>query len=79
MTHHLDVIVISHPFAYLAFERLSKEFPNILFLNLTHGWEHRNNIAEIMCRWSGRLRGIMGITRLVELNLGGTCTRIFYI
>jgi glycosyltransferase involved in cell wall biosynthesis len=36
-----DVVIISQPFAYLAYERLSAEYPRTLFLNRTHGWEAR--------------------------------------
>lgn len=36
-----DVVMVSQPYAYLAYELLPKLYPRTLFLNRTHGWEHR--------------------------------------
>jgi glycosyltransferase involved in cell wall biosynthesis len=41
-----DVVVVSQPYAYLAYELLPLLHPNTLFLNRTHGWEHRLLQAE---------------------------------
>lgn len=41
-----DVVVLSQPFAFLAFEKLAAEYPRTIFVNRTHGWEAR----EIECR-----------------------------
>jgi glycosyltransferase involved in cell wall biosynthesis len=41
----VDVIIVSQPHAWYAFKRLRKKYPNILFVNRTHGWEFR--IQEI--------------------------------
>lgn len=36
-----DVVMVSQPHAYLAYELLPGKYPRTLFLNRTHGWEHR--------------------------------------
>jgi glycosyltransferase involved in cell wall biosynthesis len=41
-----DVVVVSQPYAYLAYELLPALHPRTLFLNRTHGWEHRLLQAE---------------------------------
>ncbi|MBJ6761346.1 glycosyltransferase family 4 protein [Myxococcaceae bacterium JPH2] len=41
-----DVVLVSQPQAYLAYELLPRHHPNTLFLNRTHGWEHRLLLAE---------------------------------
>ncbi|WP_224370128.1 glycosyltransferase family 4 protein [Hyalangium versicolor] len=41
-----DVVVVSQPYAYLAYELLPALHPRTLFLNRTHGWEHRLLKAE---------------------------------
>ncbi len=41
-----DVVVVSQPYAYLAYELLPARHPRTLFLNRTHGWEHRLLQAE---------------------------------
>jgi len=41
-----DVVVVSQPYAYLAYELLPTLYPRTLFLNRTHGWEHRLLRAE---------------------------------
>jgi hypothetical protein len=46
-----DVVVISQPYAYLAYEKLRSRYPRTLFLNRTHGWEDRYTIARRRFRW----------------------------
>jgi glycosyltransferase involved in cell wall biosynthesis len=41
-----DVVVISQPYAYLAYERLRSRYPRTLFLNRSHGWEHRYTVSR---------------------------------
>lgn len=41
-----DVVMVSQPNAYLAYELLPRLHPHTLFLNRTHGWEHRLLLAE---------------------------------
>jgi glycosyltransferase involved in cell wall biosynthesis len=41
-----DVVIVSQPHAYLAYELLPALHPRTLFLNRTHGWEHRLLKAE---------------------------------
>ncbi|WP_224240953.1 glycosyltransferase family 4 protein [Hyalangium gracile] len=41
-----DVVMVSQPYAYLAYELLPALHPRTLFLNRTHGWEHRLLRAE---------------------------------
>ncbi len=36
-----DVVILSQPYAYLVYEKLSRAYPSTLFLNRTHGWEDR--------------------------------------
>jgi glycosyltransferase involved in cell wall biosynthesis len=48
-----DVVVISQPYAYLAFERLPATYRSTLFLNMTHGWEDRFNAARLKFAWDG--------------------------
>ncbi len=36
-----DVVMVSQPFAFLAFFLLKPKYPNILFVNRSHGWELR--------------------------------------
>ncbi|MEP7305580.1 MAG: glycosyltransferase family 4 protein [Acidobacteriota bacterium] len=50
---HYDVVTISQPYAYLAFERLPAKYPATLFLNMTHGWEDRFNAARLRFAWDG--------------------------
>jgi len=50
---HYDVVTISQPYAYLAFERLPAKYPSTLFLNMTHGWEDRFNAARLRFAWDG--------------------------
>lgn len=45
-TARYDVVMVSQPYAYLAYELLPALYPNTLFLNRTHGWEHRLLKAE---------------------------------
>ena len=62
-----DVVVISQPFAYGVFESLAKEYPETLFLNLTHGWEHRNDIANRTFGWGDDFSGIAGLKRRIAM------------
>jgi glycosyltransferase involved in cell wall biosynthesis len=41
-----DVVMVSQPQAYLAYELLPALHPRTLFVNRTHGWEHRLLQAE---------------------------------
>jgi glycosyltransferase involved in cell wall biosynthesis len=41
-----DAVMVSQPYAYLAYELLPALYPRTLFLNRTHGWEHRLLRAE---------------------------------
>ena len=41
-----DVVMVSQPYAYLVYELLPALHPRTLFLNRTHGWEHRLLQAE---------------------------------
>ena len=61
--HQPDVVVVSQPFAYPVFERLKRQFPQTVFLNLTHGWEHRYDIAESTFGWQSDLQGLSGVKR----------------
>jgi glycosyltransferase involved in cell wall biosynthesis len=45
-TARYDVVVVSQPYAYLVYELLPARYPRTLFLNRTHGWEHRLLRAE---------------------------------
>ncbi len=47
----VDVLVISQPYAFKAFSRLRKEFPNVLFVNRTHGWEARGIQIQNQFGW----------------------------
>jgi len=58
-----DVVIVSQPFAYQIFEKLKERFPRTLFLNLTHGWEHRNDLAESVLGWESNLHGLKGLKR----------------
>ena len=62
-----DVVVISQPFAYGVFESLAKKYPETLFLNLTHGWEHRNDIANRTFGWGDDFSGIGGLKRRIAM------------
>lgn len=44
--HQYDVVIVSQPFAYLIYERLTPRYPHTLFLNRTHGWEARVLAAQ---------------------------------
>jgi glycosyltransferase involved in cell wall biosynthesis len=46
-----DVVVISQPYAYLAYEKLRSRYPRTLFLNRTHGWEDRYTLLRRRLRW----------------------------
>jgi len=48
-----DVVMISQPYGYLAFENLPAKYPSTLFLNVTHGWEDRFNAARLSFAWDG--------------------------
>jgi len=37
----VDVVIASQPHCWLAFKKLKKRFPEVLFINRTHGWEMR--------------------------------------
>src|SRR5262245_50917815 len=41
-----DVVIVSQPHAYMAYELLPALHPRTLFVNRTHGWEHRLLQAE---------------------------------
>ena len=41
-----DVVIVSQPYAYLAYELLPSLYPDTLFLTRTHGWERRLLKAE---------------------------------
>lgn len=41
-----DVVIISQPYAYSIYEKLAPRYPKTLFLNRTHGWEDRFNLAR---------------------------------
>ncbi len=62
-----DVVIVSQPFAYPVFERFKCHFPRTLFLNLTHGWEQRYDIAESTFGWQSELRGISGLRRRLAM------------
>ena len=64
-----DVLVVSQPFAYQIFEQLPKQFPNTLFLNLTHGWEHRDDLSEVIFECSGPFRGKRAWKRTMTMLL----------
>ena len=46
-----DVVVISQPYAYLAYEKLRSRYPKTLFLNRTHGWEDRYTLSRRRFQW----------------------------
>jgi glycosyltransferase involved in cell wall biosynthesis len=46
-----DVVVISQPYSYLIFERLTSKYPGTVFLNRTHGWEHRLAETSDHLKW----------------------------
>lgn len=46
-----DVVIVSQPYAYPVYEQLPKLYPNTLFLNRTHGWEDRFNLARLKWCW----------------------------
>jgi glycosyltransferase involved in cell wall biosynthesis len=46
-----DVVVISQPYAYLAYEKLRSHYPGTLFLNRTHGWEDRYTLSRRLLRY----------------------------
>ncbi|HUO60776.1 MAG TPA: glycosyltransferase family 4 protein [Candidatus Acidoferrales bacterium] len=62
-----DVVVVSQPFAYPVFERLKRQFPKTVFLNLTHGWEHRYDIAESTFGWQSDMQGLSGWKRRLAM------------
>jgi len=39
--NNYDVVMVSQPHAWLAFKKLKRKFPKVLFVNRTHGWEKR--------------------------------------
>ncbi len=46
-----DTVIVSQPYAYSVYERLPKLHPRTLFLNRTHGWEDRFNLARLKWGW----------------------------
>jgi glycosyltransferase involved in cell wall biosynthesis len=62
-----DVVIISQPFAYRVYEQLAPQHPDTLFLNLTHGWEHRNDIANRTFGWGDDFSGLAGLKRRVAM------------
>lgn len=36
-----DVVIVSQPYGYPIFEKLVRKYPDVVFLNRTHGWEER--------------------------------------
>jgi glycosyltransferase involved in cell wall biosynthesis len=36
-----DVVIISQPHAWYTYKKLKKKYPNVIFINRTHGWEKR--------------------------------------
>jgi glycosyltransferase involved in cell wall biosynthesis len=40
-TKSYDVVSVSQPHAWYAYKKLKAKYPNILFVNRTHGWEKR--------------------------------------
>jgi len=46
-----DVVIISQPYAYPVYEQLPELYPRTLFLNRTHGWEDRFNLARLKWAW----------------------------
>jgi glycosyltransferase involved in cell wall biosynthesis len=46
-----DAVIVSQPYAYSVYEKLSKLHPGTLFLNRTHGWEDRFNLARLKWAW----------------------------
>jgi glycosyltransferase involved in cell wall biosynthesis len=48
-----DVVLISQPYAYLVYERLTAKYPQTCFLNVTHGWEDHLNAARLRFAWDG--------------------------
>ncbi|MBA4018994.1 MAG: hypothetical protein C0483_17635 [Pirellula sp.] len=51
-----DVVVVSQPFAFRAFERLTKKHPRTLFVNRTHGWEPRYSASQDQFGWDSPTR-----------------------
>lgn len=54
-----DVVFISQPFCWLAFKVLKKKYPDVIFLNRTHGWELR--IEPLM--WGKTKKSFLGFVR----------------
>lgn len=46
-----DVVIVSQPYAYPVYEQLPGLYPRTLFLNRTHGWEDRFNLARLKWCW----------------------------
>jgi glycosyltransferase involved in cell wall biosynthesis len=53
-TASYDVVSVSQPFAFSVYERIAPRYPQILFLNRTHGWEARLYDAQRRFAWDGR-------------------------
>jgi len=51
-----DTVIVSQPYAYPVYERLPKLHPGTLFLNRTHGWEDRFNLARLKWGWDLKQR-----------------------
>lgn len=67
LSSHPHVVIVSQPFAQQVFEKLAKKFPRTLFLNLTHGWEHRHDISERIFHRRDDFRGPKAIKRRMAM------------
>jgi glycosyltransferase involved in cell wall biosynthesis len=67
LSEHPDanVLVISQPYAYRAFEKLRRQFPHLLLVNRTHGWEARGIEIQNRFAWD-KPRGMRRLLRPIS-------------
>jgi len=64
-----DVVIVSQPYAYRAFEALRPRHPHTLFVNRTHGWEARWIESQNRFRWEPPAGPVRKLLRPVSQRL----------